>query len=32
MDRTEQIKDEVCANCGKAAVDEIKLKKCPANS
>jgi hypothetical protein len=33
MDSKEQIKDEaaadeVCANCGKAAVDEIKLKKC----
>ena len=32
-DSKEQIKDEaeadeVCANCGKAAVDEIKLKKC----
>jgi hypothetical protein len=20
--------DEVCANCGKAAVDDVKLKKC----
>ncbi len=28
MDRTEQIKDEVCANCGKAEVDDVKLKKC----
>ena len=23
--------DEVCANCGKAAVDNIKLKKCACN-
>ena len=33
MDSKEQIKDEaaadeVCANCGKAEVDKIKLKKC----
>src|SRR5210317_634475 len=28
MGRTEKEKDEVCANCGKAAVDDVKLKKC----
>ena len=27
-DLEEATADEVCANCGKAAVDEIKLKKC----
>ena len=36
MDSKEQIKDEVaadevCANCGKAEVDEINLKKCTYN-
>jgi tetratricopeptide (TPR) repeat protein len=28
MSSTEQLNDEVCANCGKAEVDEIKLQKC----
>ena len=28
MDETEQAADEACANCGKAAVDDVKLKKC----
>ena len=28
MDNKEQVTDEVCANCGKAEVDEIKLQKC----
>ncbi len=28
MDSKEQVKDLVCASCGKAAVDEVKLKKC----
>ena len=23
--------DEVCASCGKAAVDDVKLKKCACN-
>ena len=31
MDSKELAADEVCANCGKAAVDEIKLKKCACN-
>ncbi len=26
--RREQAADEVCASCGKAAVDDVKLKKC----
>ena len=30
MDRSEQA-DEVCANCGKVEVDEVKLKKCACN-
>jgi tetratricopeptide (TPR) repeat protein len=29
MDSKEQ--DDVCANCGKAAVDDVKLKKCACN-
>jgi hypothetical protein len=28
MDRTEQATDGVCGYCGKAAVDDVKLKKC----
>jgi hypothetical protein len=28
---SEEMTDEVCACCGKAAVDEIKLKKCACN-
>ncbi len=31
MGRTEQATDEVCANCGKAEVDDVKLKKCACN-
>jgi hypothetical protein len=27
----EQAADEVCANCGKAEVDDVKLKKCACN-
>ena len=28
---SEEMADEMCASCGKAAVDEIKLKKCACN-
>lgn len=31
MSSTDEEADEVCANCGKAAVDDIKLKKCACN-
>jgi tetratricopeptide (TPR) repeat protein len=31
MERTEQAADEVCGYCGKAEVDDVKLKKCACN-
>jgi hypothetical protein len=31
MSAEEEAADELCACCGKAGVDEIKLKKCACN-
>ncbi len=30
-DNSEEMTDEVCASCGKAEVDDVKLKKCACN-
>ena len=28
---TEELSDELCASCGTAAIDDVKLKKCACN-